>query len=193
MEHLRHVTDEVGRLREEVPCGRSRTEGLRPTVSRPHVAFIGLGSNLSDPAAQVTQALDMLDGLPQTRLLRRSSLYRSAPVGYLDQPDFINAVAQVETGLAPRALLDALLALEHDCGRTREFRNAPRTLDLDVLLYDGLVHHEHGLTIPHPQMHLRAFVLQPLLEIAPQCVIPGVGAAADAAKSCADQQLEKLI
>jgi 2-amino-4-hydroxy-6-hydroxymethyldihydropteridine diphosphokinase len=114
-------------------------------------------------------------------------------VGYLDQPDFINAVAQLETELAPRALLDALLALEHECGRTREFRNAPRTLDLDVLLYDDLVHHEHGLTVPHPQMHLRAFVLQPLLEIAPDCVIPGVGAAAEAAKVCRDQQLEKLI
>jgi len=158
-----------------------------------HIAFVGLGSNLADPVEQVTHALAALDSLPQTRVLRRSSLYRSAPVGYLEQPDFINAVAQLETELAPHALLDALLALEHECGRTREFRNAPRTLDLDVLLYDDLVHHEHGLTVPHPQMHLRAFVLQPLLEIAPDCVIPGAGAAAEAAKVCEDQQLEKLI
>jgi 2-amino-4-hydroxy-6-hydroxymethyldihydropteridine diphosphokinase len=157
-----------------------------------HKAFIGLGSNLSDPVAQVSQALDALSALPKTRLLRKSSLYRSAPVGYLDQPDFINAVAQVETGLAPHALLDALLELEQECGRTREFRNAPRTLDLDVLLYDDLVHHEHGLTIPHPQMHLRAFVLQPLLEIAPDCVIPGVGAAAEAARHCEGQTLERI-
>ncbi|MDO8926036.1 MAG: 2-amino-4-hydroxy-6-hydroxymethyldihydropteridine diphosphokinase [Sideroxyarcus sp.] len=157
-----------------------------------HVAFVGLGSNLADPAAQVSQALDMLDGLPQTRLLKKSSLYRSAPVGYLDQPDFINAVAQVETELVPHALLDALLALEQECGRTREFRNAPRTLDLDVLLYDDMVHHEHGLTIPHPQMHLRAFVLQPLLEIAPDCVIPGVGTAAEAGRTCAEQKLERI-
>ncbi|MBI4809236.1 MAG: 2-amino-4-hydroxy-6-hydroxymethyldihydropteridine diphosphokinase [Nitrosomonadales bacterium] len=157
-----------------------------------HIAFVGLGSNLADPATQVEQALDALNGLPQTRLLCRSSLYRSAPVGYLDQPDFINAVAQVETELAPHALLDALLALEQECGRTREFRNAPRTLDLDVLLYDDLVHHEHGLTIPHPQMHLRAFVLQPLQEIAPDCVIPGVGAVAEAARLCADQTLERI-
>jgi len=157
-----------------------------------HKAFIGLGSNLSDPVAQVSQALDALNGLPQTRLLRKSSLYRSAPVGYLDQPDFINAVAQVETGLTPHALLDALLELEQECGRTREFRNAPRTLDLDVLLYDDLVHHEHGLTIPHPQMHLRAFVLQPLLEIAPECVIPGVGAAEEAARHCEGQTLERI-
>ncbi len=92
----------------------------------------------------------------------------------------------------PRALLDALLALEQECGRTREFCNAPRTLDLDVLLYDDLIHCEHGLTIPHPQMHLRAFVLQPLLEIAPDCVIPGVGSAAAAARHCEGQTLERL-
>lgn len=193
MGHLRHVTDEVGHLREEVPCGHSRTGGGHPTASWPHIAYIGLGSNLAEPVSQVSRALAALDGLPQTRLLKTSSLYRSAPVGYLDQPDFINAVAKVETGLAPRALLDALLALELECGRTREFQNAPRTLDLDVLLYDDMVHHEHGLTVPHPQMHLRAFVLQPLLEIAPDCVIPGVGSAADATRACQDQQLEKLI
>jgi 2-amino-4-hydroxy-6-hydroxymethyldihydropteridine diphosphokinase len=157
-----------------------------------HVAFIGLGSNLADPVAQVSHALEALGHLPQTRVIRHSSLYRSAPVGYLAQPDFINAVALLETELAPRALLDSLLALEQDNGRTREFCNAPRTLDLDVLLYDDLQHHEHGLTVPHPQMHLRAFVLQPLLEIAPDCVIPGVGLAADAASLCAGQKLERL-
>ena len=157
-----------------------------------HIAFVGLGSNLADPVFQVSHALDALDKLPQTSVVRRSALYRSAPVGYLEQPDFINAVAQVETELAPRALLEALLALEHECGRTREFRNSPRTLDLDVLLYDDLVHHEHGLTIPHPQMHLRAFVLQPLLEIVPDCVIPGVGAAAEAVLKCKAQTLERI-
>jgi len=157
-----------------------------------HVAFIGLGSNLDDPVAQVSRALDALDDLPQTYVVRHSSLYRSAPVGYLQQPDFINAVAQLETELTPRALLDALLALEQDSGRTREFCNAPRTLDLDVLLYDDLKHHEHGLTIPHPQMHLRAFVLQPLLEIAPDCVIPGIGKASDAARQCTGQILERI-
>jgi 2-amino-4-hydroxy-6-hydroxymethyldihydropteridine diphosphokinase len=157
-----------------------------------HVAFIGLGSNLDNPVAQVSRALDELDNLPQTRVVQRSSLYRSAPVGYLEQPDFINAVAQLETELTPRALLDALLALEHECGRTREFCNAPRTLDLDVLLYDDLQHHEHGLTIPHSQMHLRAFVLKPLLEIAPGCVIPGKGKASDAALQCAGQILERI-
>ena len=156
------------------------------------VAFIGLGSNLEDPQEQVLHALQALGDLPQSRLLAQSSLYRSAPVGYLEQPDFINAVARIETGLAPRELLDTLLELEHACGRTREFRNAPRTLDLDILLYGDLQHHEHGLTVPHPQMHLRAFVLQPLLEIAPDCEIPGVGSAAEALRQCADQQLERI-
>jgi 2-amino-4-hydroxy-6-hydroxymethyldihydropteridine diphosphokinase len=157
-----------------------------------HTAFVGLGSNLSDPRAQVLGAMDALSHLPRTRLAARSSLYRSAPVGYLEQPDFINAVVKLETELSPRALLDAMLMLEHDNGRTREFRNAPRTLDLDLLLYSGLQHHEHGLTVPHPQMHLRAFVLRPLLEIEPGCMIPGVGAAAEALRRCAGQDLERV-
>jgi 2-amino-4-hydroxy-6-hydroxymethyldihydropteridine diphosphokinase len=161
-------------------------------MSVTHIAYIGLGSNLADPAAQVRSALRALDSLPQTRLLAQSSLYRSAPVGYLDQPDFVNAVAKVETALGAHALLDALLALEKVNGRTREFLNSPRTLDLDVLLYDDLQHHEHGLTVPHPEMHRRAFVLLPLLEIAPECVIPGIGRAAQAMLGCTDQSLERM-
>lgn len=157
-----------------------------------HTAFIGLGSNLAQPAVQIIQAMQAIGLVQDTKVVARSSLYRSAPVGYLDQPDFVNAVVKVETALTPIALLQALLALEQQNGRTREFQNAPRTLDLDVLLYDDLQHHEHGLTVPHPQMHRRAFVLQPLLEIAPDCVIPGVGAAAVANELCKDQRLEKL-
>ena len=157
-----------------------------------HNAFIGLGSNLANPSAQVLQAMQLIDQLPNTRVVARSSLYRSAPVGYLEQPDFVNAVVKIETQLAPWVLLQALLVLEQENGRTREFQNAPRTLDLDVLLYDDLQHHEHGLTVPHPQMHRRAFVLHPLLEIAADCVIPGVGAAAIAIEQCKDQQLERL-
>lgn len=156
------------------------------------LAYIGLGSNLADPRAQVSRALQALNGLPHTRLLAQSSLYRSAPVGYLDQPDFINAVAKVETSLVPHDLLDALLELERENGRTREFKDAPRTLDLDLLLYADLQHHEHGLTLPHPQMHKRAFVLLPLLEIAPECVIPGIGSAREALAQCGGQQLERL-
>jgi 2-amino-4-hydroxy-6-hydroxymethyldihydropteridine diphosphokinase len=141
-------------------------------------AFIALGSNLEHPEAQIEAAFAQLAALPSTRLKSHSALYRSIPVGYADQPDFINAVAAVETALAPHALLDALLELEARRGRVREFRNAPRTLDLDVLLYDDLRLDEPGLTIPHPRMHERAFVLLPLAEIAPDCVIPGRGALA---------------
>ena len=163
-----------------------------------HIAFIGLGSNLEDPVGQLQQAFAELDGLPDTHLQARSSLYRSAPMGCPDmpdltsQPDFINAVAKIATGLSARDLLQSLLQVEHRHGRVRTFRNAPRTLDLDVLLYEDMQLHEHGLTIPHPQMHRRAFVLQPLLEIAPDVVIPGIGNAADSMKQCADQQLQKV-
>lgn len=157
-----------------------------------HIAFIGLGSNLDDPRAQVMRGFAALEDLPGTRLLARSSLYASTPVGYLDQPDFVNAVAKISTTLTPQALLQALLNIEHRNGRERTFQNAPRTLDLDVLLYDDLVLHEHGLSIPHPQMHLRAFVLQPLLEIQPDCIIPAVGQAAIALQACQDQSLHRL-
>jgi len=158
----------------------------------PHIAFIGLGSNLEDPRSQLQRAFAELDGLPETRLVAHSSLYRSAPLGYPDQPEFVNAVAKVATALTPQALLQALLQIEHEHGRERTFRNAPRTLDLDVLLYDDTQLHEHGLTIPHPQMHLRAFVLQPLLEIAPDAAISGMGPARQALQNCSDQVLEKL-
>ncbi|MDD2777124.1 MAG: 2-amino-4-hydroxy-6-hydroxymethyldihydropteridine diphosphokinase [Gallionella sp.] len=157
------------------------------------VAFVGLGSNQAQPQHQLQQAFAQIDQLPHTRLLAQSSLYSSAPIGYLDQPDFVNAVAKVETSLAPHDLLNALLDIEHQHGRERTFRNAPRTLDLDVLLYDDMQLHEHGLTLPHPQMHLRAFVLQPLLEIEPDCVIPQVGRASDALENCKAQRLSKLV
>lgn len=146
---------------------------------------------MEDPAFQVQRAFDELARLPQSRLLLRSSLYRSAPVGRLDQPDFINAVAQIETSLVPHDLLKALLAIEQRHGRVRESLNAPRTLDLDILLYDQLQCHEHGLTLPHPRMHERAFVLQPLLEIAPDCRIPGQGAVAGLLAACAGQRLQR--
>lgn len=157
-----------------------------------HIAYIALGSNLDDPRAQVLRGFAALARLPGTRLLARASLYASAPVGYLDQPDFVNSVAKLSTTLTPRALLQAVLEVEHQNGRERTFQNAPRTLDLDVLLYDDLMMHEQGLTIPHPQMHRRAFVLKPLLELDGACVIPGVGRADKAALACADQTLQRL-
>jgi 2-amino-4-hydroxy-6-hydroxymethyldihydropteridine diphosphokinase len=166
-----------------------------------HTVFVGLGSNLggsesgsgSNPQTNVLHALQALNALPRSRVVACSSLYRSAPIGYLAQPDFINAVAQLQTELSPATLLQNLLAMERVQGRLRQFKNAPRTLDLDMLLYDDLQHHEHGLTLPHPQMHLRAFVLQPLLEIAPDCVIPGIGSAAAALNQCQEQKLERLL
>lgn len=162
-------------------------------LSCPVRSFIALGSNLDDPAAQVSHAFGELNKLPDTRLIAHSSLYRSAPWGYSDQPDFINAVAEIETRLAPRILLEMLLEIEHQRGRVREFLNAPRVLDLDLLLYDGLIHHEHGLTLPHPRMHERAFVLLPLTEIAPSCIIPGHGASLDCLAQCAGPLPERVM
>lgn len=160
--------------------------------SKLKTAFVGLGSNLEDPVAQINQALRELSALASTRLVVCSSLYRSAPVGWADQPDFVNAVAAVETGLSPRELLAALLDLERRHGRVREFVNAPRTLDLDLLLYGDLTSDEEGLILPHPRMHERAFVLMPLTEIAPDCVIPGRGPAKELLAACAGQAVGKL-
>jgi len=154
-------------------------------------AFIGLGANLGDPESQVRRAFTTLAELPGTRLLAASSLYRSAPVGVGAQPDFINAVAAIETRLAPRALLEALLAAERRFGRRREFPGAPRTLDLDLLLYGDRVIAEPGLIVPHPRMHERAFVLAPLAEIAPDIEIPGKGSAGTLLTACADQKVVK--
>lgn len=155
-------------------------------------AFIGLGANLGDPVVQLTRGLEEVAALPGTRLVARSSLYRSAPVGVGPQPEFVNAVAEIETELEPRRLLESLLDIERRHGRVREVPNSPRTLDLDVLLYEDLVCHEHGLTIPHPRMHERAFVLRPLLEIAPDCMIPGLGPAAGFTAAVAGQAVEKI-
>ena len=155
-------------------------------------AFIALGSNLRDPVAQIRSALSTLASMLETRLVRHSSLYRNPPVGYLDQPEFVNAVAEIRTRLAPRDLLDQVLALERNQGRTRDFANAPRTIDLDILLYGGHVVNEPGLTIPHPRMLERAFVLVPLAEIAPHAVVPGVGRVSGLVKRVDASGLVKL-
>jgi 2-amino-4-hydroxy-6-hydroxymethyldihydropteridine diphosphokinase len=124
--------------------------------------------------------------------LRSSSLYRTAPVGNPNQPDFFNAAALIQTTLAPRALLDALLAIERIHGRERSVQNAPRTLDLDLLLYGDRLIEEPGLVVPHPRMHERRFVLDPLVEITPYCIIPGRGAARDWLEQSLDQRVERL-
>ncbi|MGJ7581056.1 2-amino-4-hydroxy-6-hydroxymethyldihydropteridine diphosphokinase [Variovorax sp. RHLX14] len=135
------------------------------------LAFVALGANLGDARAAVLQAMDALAALPQSRLTARSSLYRSAPVDATG-PDFINAVVALETALAPEALLIEMQRIEQGAGRERPYRNAPRTLDLDLLHY-GDVHIETPkLTLPHPRLAERAFVLLPLAEIAPARVTP---------------------
>lgn len=138
----------------------------------PERVFIGLGSNLNNPVQQVTQALAELADLPQTRLLKSSSLYRSDPIGPQDQPDFINAVALLETQLAPHALLDALQALEQAHRRQRLQHWGPRTLDLDILLFGQQHLQTDRLNIPHPYAYERNFVLWPLAEIAPELIFP---------------------
>ena len=135
----------------------------------PVLAYVGLGANLGPATQVVTQALQSLDGLPGTRVLRRSSLYRSAPFE-ASGPDFINAVAALQTRLSAPDLLAALQGLEDAAGRTRPFPNAPRTLDLDLLLYGDACIDSPCLTVPHPRLIERAFVLLPLAEIAPQLV-----------------------
>lgn len=144
--------------------------------AEPRAAFVALGSNLDDPVAQVRRALDELGALPATAVSGRSRLYRSPPLGAPDQPHFVNAVARLETRLAPRELLDALLGIERAHGRRRDGRRwAPRSLDLDLLLYGAEVIREPGLEVPHPGLTGRAFVLYPLAELAPGLGIPGAG------------------
>ena len=180
------------------PDGHSPTTDSEPGAGFPgipHLAFVAVGANLEDPLAQVARACAALDDLAGTRLLRCSSFYRTAPVGRAgirSQPDFINAVTALTTELDPHALLEALFALERRFGRRREFRHAPRTIDLDLLLYDQLAFDAPSLSLPHPRMHLRAFVLAPLIEIAPECRIPGRGAAAAWLPAVSMQRIEKL-
>jgi 2-amino-4-hydroxy-6-hydroxymethyldihydropteridine diphosphokinase len=155
-------------------------------------AFVGVGANLGDPAAQVRAAIAALAALPGTRLVAASSLYRTAPVGHADQPDFVNAAALLETALAPRALLEALQAIEARSGRARSFKDAPRVLDLDLLLYGGEVIDEPDLAVPHSRLHDRAFALAPVVEIDPAAVIPGRGPARDWLARCTDQRMERI-
>ncbi|WP_332814524.1 2-amino-4-hydroxy-6-hydroxymethyldihydropteridine diphosphokinase [Ramlibacter sp.] len=140
-------------------------------MKEPVTAYVALGANLGDPRAAVLAALDRLQALPQTRLAARSSLYRTAPVGAAG-PDFVNAVAALRTSLSAPDLLAALQRLEAEAGRERPFANAPRTLDLDLLLYGQARIASPRLVVPHPRMHERAFVLVPLAEIAPALVAP---------------------
>jgi 2-amino-4-hydroxy-6-hydroxymethyldihydropteridine diphosphokinase len=155
-------------------------------------AFIGLGANLGDPETQVRRAIAALGNLRSARLVAASSLFRSAPVGVGAQPDFINAVAEVETTLGARELLEELLTMEARFGRERPSPGAPRTLDLDLLLYGDRVIAEPGLVVPHPRMHERAFALRPLAEIAAEISIPRKGSVKTLLAACRNQNTQKI-
>ena len=160
-------------------------------TGRQIIAYIGIGSNLGDAAGNVRQALLALEQLPASRVTGQSSLFRTAPVD-ADGDDYINAVARVVTDLSAEELLSALLTLEQNFGRERSYLNAPRTLDLDLLLYGDQVIASPTLTVPHPRMTTRAFVLIPLLQIDPFIHIPGQGAAHQFVPGVADQAIQKF-
>jgi len=140
-------------------------------------ACVGIGSNLGDRLAAIERAVLALASLPGTRLVARSSVHETEPVGPVPQGPFLNAAVVLATSLAPADLLEALLAIERTMGRDRTAaeRWGPRVIDLDLLLYGSLVEHGRRLTLPHPRLHERAFVLEPLAEIAPDTVVPGIG------------------
>jgi 2-amino-4-hydroxy-6-hydroxymethyldihydropteridine diphosphokinase len=133
-------------------------------------AVIALGSNIGDPERQLRTAFDEIAALPETKLIAKSSLHRTSPVGHVDQPDFVNACVLVETSLSPRALLESLLAIEQRHGRVRTIRNGPRTLDLDIIVFGDRHIDEADLKIPHPRAAERDFVLKPLAEVWPEAV-----------------------
>lgn len=154
--------------------------------------FVGLGSNLNSPLQQVLLALEALAQLPQCRLIDASSLYRSAPVGPAGQPDYINAVALIETELSPRELLARLQAIEEAHGRVRKERWGARTLDLDILLIDNLTIDQPGLRVPHRELPNRSFVLEPLQELWPEGQLPDGRPFSHLLKACEGPPLERL-
>lgn len=157
-----------------------------------HFAVIALGSNLAEPARQVRAALSVLEAHPQIQIEKTSSLYLTVPVGYDNQPDFVNAVCSVRTSLDGVSLLAVLNRIEADFGRERTFRNAPRTLDLDIIDFDGISSNDPHLTLPHPRAHERSFVMKPLAEILPDFVLGGHGRAADLAAALGDEGIRLL-
>jgi len=161
-------------------------------MTLPHRAYVALGANLGDPVAAIRLALDVLADLDGVELLASSSLYRTAPIGLAGQPDFINAVAEIATDLDPQSLLALLLGIEAAQGRIRQEKNGPRVIDLDLLLYDDLTLTLPELTLPHPRLHLRAFVLHPLAEIAPDLPLPGRGSVSAWLPAVALQDIARL-
>jgi 2-amino-4-hydroxy-6-hydroxymethyldihydropteridine diphosphokinase len=155
------------------------------------IAYVGVGANLGDAQATVIAAIARLGDLPQTRVLRVSPLYRSAPIDAVG-PDFVNAVAEIDTTLSPGAVLDGLQAIEAAFGRVRTVRNAPRTLDLDLLLAGDTRLDDPRLTLPHARMAGRAFVLAPLVDLAPELEVPGLGSVRDLLAGLSGQSIQKI-
>jgi 2-amino-4-hydroxy-6-hydroxymethyldihydropteridine diphosphokinase len=167
-----------------VRTGVKRTLGARGTPGsqyvRPVRAYVGLGANLGDREATIRRAVALLDTRPGLRVIAISTLRETDPWGPVEQPPFLNGAVEVETELEPRALLDVLLDVERRLGRTREGeRFGPRTIDLDLLVVEGMIRAEPGLTLPHPRLHERRFALDPLAELAPDLVVPGRGSVAE--------------
>ncbi|MBU6468072.1 MAG: 2-amino-4-hydroxy-6-hydroxymethyldihydropteridine diphosphokinase [Betaproteobacteria bacterium] len=154
--------------------------------------FIGLGSNLEEPEQQLKQAIHALANTKNCKLIHTSPFYLTKPVGYLNQPDFINAVVEIDTSLSPKELLKEIQHIEQQHGRVRTFQNAPRTLDLDILAFDQLRYQDDELTIPHPRMHNRAFVLIPFNDIAGDFELPGLGKVNDLALQCQGDGMVKI-
>jgi 2-amino-4-hydroxy-6-hydroxymethyldihydropteridine diphosphokinase len=166
--------------------------GAAPVLAAPVLAYVGMGANLGEREATLASASRALAGLDATRLVRMSSLYRSASVG-VHGPDYLNAVVELRTALAPLRLLAELQAIEAAHGRERSYANAPRTLDLDLLVYGDLRLRTPELTVPHPRLHERAFVLLPLVEVAPDLVVPGAGRASELCAAVAAQRVDRLL
>lgn len=171
---------------------RSTTEAASPRSESPaETAYIGLGANLGEPVKAIRAAFEAIDRLPSTRALARSPLYRSAPIDS-SGPDYVNAVLAVSTRLTPQELLARLQGIEVEHGRERPYRNAPRSLDLDLLMHGERLIDSPDLTLPHPRMHERAFVLRPLADIAPDLTIPGHGRIEQLLTRVASQRVHRL-
>ena len=156
------------------------------------IVFLGLGSNLGDKSGNIREAVVRLSDIPTIHVAKVSSLYETAPVGVEDQPDFLNAVAQVETDLPPLELLQIIMKIEKDMGRVRNLRWGPRVIDIDILIYDEIRMDTEELILPHPRMMERAFVLAPLAEIAPELRLPSGKTSEQALSDLPDQKVRKI-
>jgi len=158
-----------------------------------HSIFIGLGSNLDNPKQKIKDAIHLINEIDDVSIIATSSLYETSPIGFLEQPNFINAVVQIYSPINHNNLLIKLFDIERIFGRIRKEKNGPRTLDLDILLFDNLILESELLTIPHPRMHERLFVLIPLLEISPIIEIPKYGSVSNLISGLTIQNIKKVV